>query len=154
MKFFEAYQLAAELHRFRTDQAGEPYILHLVRVAARVADTGASDDQLAAALLHDAIEDGCATPAQLLERGVPAAVVDLVQVLSKDPGEGYFDEYLARVAKDPQASVIKAADIADNIDPDRLAALDPYQAARLHRKYTRAAQVLFHTTLTEEGAAA
>jgi (p)ppGpp synthase/HD superfamily hydrolase len=153
MKFFEAYQLAADLHRFRTDQAGEPYILHLVRVAARVADAGGSDDQLAAALLHDAIEDGCATPARLLELGVPAEAVRLVQVLSKDPEEAYLD-YVRRVAADPVASVIKAADLADNSDPERLAALDPYTAARLQRKYTAAAQILFHTTLTEEGAAA
>lgn len=40
---------------------GEPYVMHLIRVACTVKDAGGSNEQVAAALCHDVIEDTDAT---------------------------------------------------------------------------------------------
>ncbi|MCA9750842.1 MAG: HD domain-containing protein [Gemmatimonadetes bacterium] len=53
-----AIALAVELHRGQTRKGGSaPYVLHPFAVAALVADHGGTEDEIAAALLHDAIED-------------------------------------------------------------------------------------------------
>lgn len=60
-KFDEALAYATELHRtqFRKSKVGDgaPYITHLLGVAALVGAHGGSEEQVIAALLHDAIED-------------------------------------------------------------------------------------------------
>src|SRR5260221_2060748 len=52
-----AYELAAEAHRQQVRKSGESYIHHPLAVAAIVADLGLDDITIAAALLHDAVED-------------------------------------------------------------------------------------------------
>ncbi len=52
-----AYKLAAEAHRDQRRKSGEPYIVHPVAVAAILADLGMDAQTLAAALLHDVVED-------------------------------------------------------------------------------------------------
>lgn len=61
---------------------GEPYYTHPKAVAGLVRHHGGTPDQIAAALLHDVIEDTAETAESLLERGVPASVVELVVHLS------------------------------------------------------------------------
>jgi GTP pyrophosphokinase len=54
----EALVYAAQVHRDQFRKAAEvPYIIHLLGVAAIVGDYGGSEDQVIAALLHDAPED-------------------------------------------------------------------------------------------------
>ena len=52
-----AYEVAAEAHRQQVRKSGESYIHHPLAVAAIVADLGLDDITIAAALLHDAVED-------------------------------------------------------------------------------------------------
>ncbi|HLX87552.1 MAG TPA: HD domain-containing protein, partial [Acidimicrobiales bacterium] len=52
-----AGRLAETAHRDQLRQSGEPYITHPVAVAAIVADLGLDARSVAAALLHDAVED-------------------------------------------------------------------------------------------------
>ena len=52
-----AYELAGEAHVGQTAQDGEPYINHPLAVARIVAEIGLDDITVAAALLHDAVED-------------------------------------------------------------------------------------------------
>jgi GTP pyrophosphokinase len=53
-----AFQYAAELHAEQVRKGTAiPYISHLMAVAAIVIEQGGDDDQVVAALLHDAIED-------------------------------------------------------------------------------------------------
>ena len=52
-----AYHMAAEAHRSQTRSSGESYINHPLAVATIVADIGLDDISVAAALLHDAVED-------------------------------------------------------------------------------------------------
>jgi GTP diphosphokinase / guanosine-3',5'-bis(diphosphate) 3'-diphosphatase len=52
-----AYDIAAERHRDQLRRSGEPYLSHLLEVAHILADMRMDATTLAAALLHDVIED-------------------------------------------------------------------------------------------------
>src|SRR6516162_9974757 len=52
-----AFDIAAERHRDQFRSSGDPYITHLLEVAHILADLKLDATTLAAALLHDAIED-------------------------------------------------------------------------------------------------
>ena len=52
-----AYDVAASWHQGQTRRSGDPYITHPLAVATILAETGADDEMLCAALLHDTIED-------------------------------------------------------------------------------------------------
>lgn len=57
-RFVKALQYAAELHQYqRRKGKGQPYVGHLLGVAAIVIQHGGGEDQVIAALLHDAVED-------------------------------------------------------------------------------------------------
>jgi (p)ppGpp synthase/HD superfamily hydrolase len=57
-RFVEALGYAAELHlRQRRKGKGQPYVGHLLGVAAIVIQHGGGEDEAIAALLHDAVED-------------------------------------------------------------------------------------------------
>ena len=78
-----------------------------------------TEEEMAVALLHDVIEDSHFTRDDLREEGIPLAVVEAVQLLSKNDGESY-DQFIARVIKNDLASKVKIADIEDNINILRL----------------------------------
>lgn len=107
-----ALQVAHEAHKgqFRHDGV-EAYVNHPVRVAAAVRQHGPTS--VAAALLHDVVEDTAMTLADLTELGFPWDVVEAVDALSKRDGETYF-EYVRRAVKNPTARVVKEKDILDN----------------------------------------
>ncbi|MBU6243632.1 MAG: bifunctional (p)ppGpp synthetase/guanosine-3',5'-bis(diphosphate) 3'-pyrophosphohydrolase [Actinomycetales bacterium] len=52
-----AYETAAHLHRDQKRRSGEAYITHPLAVATILADLGMGSETLAAALLHDTVED-------------------------------------------------------------------------------------------------
>ena len=104
----------------RRDDGVTPYIAHPMRVALTVRDVFGCDDPicLAAALLHDVIEDTTADFDDLEERfGVEVAAC--VAALSKDMRlaepvrEPAYDEALQ--AADWRAKLIKLADTYDNL---------------------------------------
>ena len=68
----KAAHFAAQKHRDqrRKDKHTSPYIIHPISVALEIAQTGGVDDPeiLAAALLHDTIEDTKTTPEELEEQ--------------------------------------------------------------------------------------
>ena len=58
-----AYAYADEKHKNQLRKSGEPYIIHPLAVAEIVAEIGLDTDAIAAALLHDCLEDtGDLTP--------------------------------------------------------------------------------------------
>lgn len=141
MNILTGFKLAARLHAGQLDQAGRPYIEHLVRVFIGVLERGGDRDQQLASLLHDSIEDGHATADSLLEEGVPRRAVGMVLILSKPEGMPY-EEYVAIVKQHPDVLPIKEEDLKDNSDEDRLSLLDAVVAARLRAKYGRALAIL------------
>jgi (p)ppGpp synthase/HD superfamily hydrolase len=106
-------------------------------VAGRLA--GASAEVVAAAWLHDVLEDTAVTEAGLRRR-FPATVVDAVRALTRAPGEEP-DAYYGRVRADAVALQVKRADLASNTDPRRTALLDPVTCERLTRTYDHARTV-------------
>lgn len=78
--------LAREAHATQTDKAGRPYTEHLAAVAEGVRVRGGSDRQIAAAWLHDAIEDGALSARWLAEAALPQEVKDMVLAVTKRPG--------------------------------------------------------------------
>ena len=130
MKLIErSLHIALRAYAGKIDKAGREYILHPLRVMAKMK----TDLEMSAALLHDVIEDSDITAEQLLAEGIPAEVVEAIQYLSKNENEEYQD-FVARAKKNKIAAKVKIADIEDNIDVLRLSALDEYDLARI-KKY-------------------
>jgi SAM-dependent methyltransferase len=119
----QAFELAAAAHQGQTRAEGLPYLIHPVRVCRilleewRVQDP----DVLAAALLHDVVEDSAITLDGLQEQfGEPVrALVDLLTKPALAKGEeksARDDAYWARLGEsDNEASLIKGADRLDNV---------------------------------------
>lgn len=138
-----ALSIAREAHEGQVDKSGHAYIEHPTRVAERLRrrhpDAGAG--VIAAALLHDVLEDTELTRNDLICRGIPSDVVDDVEAVTKRAGEP-AEEYFARVRARAGARAVKHADIEDNTDPARLEMLDEATRQRLIAKYTRSLQLL------------
>ncbi|MGW6197498.1 HD domain-containing protein [Kribbella sp. NPDC055110] len=140
-----ADKLAAALHREQVDKSGAPYVDHVRGTAAIARANGARADQQIAALLHDTVEDTGCTLDQLRDLGVPAPVVDMVDALTRRPGESH-DTYLTRLTRTPDAVLVKRADIEHNSSPSRQSRLDPATQDRLRQKYAHAVRVLDEAT--------
>lgn len=135
-----ARELAERAHTGQVDKAGAAYVEHPARVARRVAGDGGDAAAVAAAWLHDVLEDTPVEDAELAA-AFPAPVVAAVRALTRLPGQD-LDDYYAAVRADPIAVRVKRADLADNTDPARLARLDDATRERLTAKYARAAAAL------------
>ncbi|MGH2937358.1 MAG: HD domain-containing protein, partial [Solirubrobacterales bacterium] len=112
---------ASEAHagQIRNGSGGLPYIEHPRMVAATLAARGYADPTLAAALLHDVVEDSDTTVEDLRDE-FGDCIADLVAALSDDESiESYRDrkdEHRARVAGvDGDALPIYAADKLTNM---------------------------------------
>ncbi|MFJ2103372.1 HD domain-containing protein [Streptomyces microflavus] len=132
---------ARQAHATQTDKAGRPYTEHLAAVAEGVRVRGGSDGQIAAAWLHDAIEDDALSVRWLAEAALPQEVKDMVLAVTKRPGEE-LPAYTARILATPGALLIKEADLAHNADPARLAVLDEPTRTRLTAKYAQVRSLL------------
>lgn len=138
-----AREIAARAHAGQRDKSGAEYISHPERVARRVAERGGSPSAIAAAWLHDVVEDTTVDAEQLAQLGVPAGVIATVLAVTKDPGHGESTEdYIARVLANPDGRLVKTADLDDNTDPARVAQLEPATRERLARKYDRVRALL------------
>lgn len=128
----QAIAIAVEAHKGQVDKAGQPYILHPLRVMHRLAGEAA----MAAGVLHDVVEDAGWTPEGLRQAGMPDEVAEAVARLSRAEGETY-EAFIARVAGHGLARRVKLADLADNMDMSRLAEVTQRDLDRL-AKYHRA----------------
>jgi (p)ppGpp synthase/HD superfamily hydrolase len=106
--------LARVAHCDQTDLSGNPYVWHLQRVAKAVEAMGGTDDQIAAAWLHDIMEDQGFGRQGLLANGITWSVVQIVEVMTHLGGEDYR-QYVQRVASVPEARLVKLADSMDNL---------------------------------------
>lgn len=137
----DALVIAARAHRGQRDKGRPaiPYVTHPVRVMCVFDDPTLQ----IIAVLHDAVEDsdGAVTLESLTAAGAPPRVVAALDAITHPDGESNGD-YWARVRANPDALMVKRADIADNSDPDRLALLEPAEAERLREKYRQARAAL------------
>ncbi|WSX11600.1 HD domain-containing protein [Streptomyces sp. NBC_00988] len=149
MTLAEVEAVARAAHAAQRDKAGRPYAEHLEAVAEGVRARGGGCELIAAAWLHDAVEDGVLSEEWLAAAALTQRTKDVVRALSKRPGEEPR-AYAERILATEGARLVKAADLAHNADPRRLAVLDEPTARRLTRKYTAMRQYLGITAETPE----
>ena len=110
-----AIEIAAKAHAGQTDKAGQPYILHPIRVMMSVS----GPEERIAAVLHDTVEDTKLTIDDLERNGFSEAIIAAVQALTKSEGETRIAA-ARRAVVDPIARAVKLADVADNMDLSRI----------------------------------
>jgi GTP pyrophosphokinase len=119
-----AYEIAEAAHRGQMRRSGDPYIQHPLAVATILADLGLDDVTLAAALLHDAVEDTGVSLDDIVKDFGPevAAIVDGVTKLDRvsfDSKEAQqaatMRKMLVAMAKDIRVLLIKLADRLHNM---------------------------------------
>ncbi|MFF2025933.1 HD domain-containing protein [Streptomyces sp. NPDC058171] len=130
----EVESLARTAHEGQRDKAGRPYAEHLRAVAEGVRARGGTPDQIAAAWLHDAVEDGVLSERWLAAAALTPRTKAIVLAVTKRSGESP-QTYARRILRTPGARLVKEADLAHNADPGRLAVLDGPTRDRLTRKY-------------------
>jgi (p)ppGpp synthase/HD superfamily hydrolase len=132
----KAIEIALHAHAGQKGKDGSPYILHPLRVMARMT----TDEERITAVLHDAVEDSELTLEDLRREGFPEAVIEAVRLMTHEEGIGYED-YVERLKGNPIARKVKVADLEDNSDIRRLSGIEAKDLERL-RKYHRAWQIL------------
>jgi hypothetical protein len=138
----EVEAIARAAHAEQVDKAGRPYSEHLAEVAAGTAQHGGDEAQIAAAWLHDAVEDEVVTAEWLATAALPQRTKDIVLAMTRREGEALPD-YAERILATPGAVVVKDADLASNSSAQRLARLpDAAVRARLTAKYERMRRLL------------
>ncbi len=117
-----ALPAARKLHDGQYRKSGEPYFTHPLKVCSTLISYGVDDDvTLAAAILHDVLED-CET--QLANGGktltedysIAPEVVETIALLSKRSGlnDQELGKYFQRIERNPKAALIKLADRLHN----------------------------------------
>lgn len=122
MKVDMAFAMARKAHEGQSRKyTGEPYIVHPVSVARRIAKVFPDVSSVCAALLHDVIEDCAVTREQIaataLGFDIAALVADLTNVSVLSDGNRATRKALDRkhiAAAQPRAMLIKLADRLDN----------------------------------------
>ncbi len=120
----QVYELADTAHDGQLRASGESYIEHPLAVARVLADLEMDKATIAAALLHDVVEDTVATSEQVASKFGPeiAALVDGVTKLTRIPYQTKEDAQVENLrkmfmamAKDIRVIIIKLADRLHNM---------------------------------------
>ena len=119
-----AYRLAASAHEGQYRKSGDPYVTHPLAVATIVADLGLDEDTVAAALLHDAVED-TRVSLEDLERDFSPTVSSIVDGVTKLERLNFetkeaqqaatIRKMLVAVAEDLRVLIIKLSDRLHNM---------------------------------------
>lgn len=116
--------VAEEAHKGQVRKyTGEPYYTHVVSVANKVAELTDDAEMIAAALLHDTVEDSDVTNEEIYEifgRNVAEMVYDLTDHFTKETypkfnrkkRKGLEAKRLGGISE--RAKVIKLCDLSDN----------------------------------------
>lgn len=119
-----AYALATIAHKGQYRQSGEPYIAHPVAVASILLELSLDAESVAAALLHDVVED-TGVELALIKTFFGAIIAHLVDGVTKLSGlenktkeeiqAGSYRKMFIATADDPRVILIKLADRLHNM---------------------------------------
>lgn len=158
-----AESIATKVHAQQVDKAGRAYIDHPHRVVANLQsnpDYGKLTEleksaATAAAWLHDVVEDSGTNGhphislTDLSQAGISDLALTIIERMTRpeDKSSEVQDAYYRAIANDPLAQLCKWADIADNLNEQRLAALTEELQAKARAKYAHALELM---PMTEE----
>jgi (p)ppGpp synthase/HD superfamily hydrolase len=121
----KAYSVALEAHEGQRRRGSrEPYVTHPLAVARRLREEGFGDEVVAAAILHDAVEDSEVSLEEIV-RDFGRPIAELVAALTEDPS---LQDWGARkrairqhvVEAGPDAIAIYTADKLTNVGDTRV----------------------------------
>lgn len=114
---YKALYKATSLHDGQKRKNKDPYITHPISVASLLANLGFDFETVAAALLHDTIEDTNYTLSDCERDFGPAItkIVDGVTKIGNDVNTQTHDKILRATLDDPRIMAVKAADRLHNM---------------------------------------
>ncbi|WP_317383191.1 bifunctional GTP diphosphokinase/guanosine-3',5'-bis pyrophosphate 3'-pyrophosphohydrolase [Anaerobiospirillum succiniciproducens] len=137
----KAFVIADKAHAPQKRASGEPYIIHPIAVATIIAQMHLDKESIAAALLHDTVEDTCVTPEDI-KREFGDVVEDLVNGVTKldklrfhDYREAQLENFrkmILAMTRDIRVILIKLADRTHNMRT--LGSLRPDKRKRIARE--------------------
>ncbi len=120
----KAYELADQAHAEQRRRSGEPYIIHPLHVAALVEELGMDTSSIAAALLHDVVED-TEVSLEFVKKAFGEEVASLVDGLTKLGGISFntmaeqqaenLRKMLLAMSQDIRVMIIKLCDRMHNM---------------------------------------
>ena len=140
-KVRRAYEFSASAHEGQHRKSGEPYISHPLEVAGILGDMHMDHQTLAAAILHDVIEDTATDKKEIVRRFGKdiAELVDGVSKLAQVEFDSHaeaqahnFRKMLMAMSNDIRVIIVKLADRLHNMRT--LSALDPARRRRIARE--------------------
>lgn len=138
----KAIEIAARAHKGQADKAGEPYILHPLRVML----AGENELEQICGVLHDVIEDSAVTFDDLRKEGFSERVIGILDCLTRRDAESY-DEFINRILKNETACRVKLKDLKDNLNLGRILNPDSRDFERIE-KYRKAEKyILEHLSI-------
>ncbi len=124
----DALELVVSHFRGMSDEDGEPYVLHCIRVMMGVCGPYAQQ----VAVMHDLVEDTPVSLDDLRHRGFAEEVVQAVALVTHKPEDSYAD-YVVRLKANKLARQVKLSDLRDNSAMTRVL----YREDRLSRDLKR-----------------
>jgi GTP diphosphokinase / guanosine-3',5'-bis(diphosphate) 3'-diphosphatase len=137
-----AIRIALHAHAGQVDKAGQPYILHPLRVMMACSTI----EQRIVAVLHDVVEDSGHDVSDI-EEWFGDDIALAVDALTRRSGETYTS-FIRRCAENPLARYVKNLDLADNMDLARLGREPNIDDARRQQKYAGARGFLLASAAT------
>jgi len=135
-----AILLAGQAHLGQKDKAGQPYVLHALRIMFMLD----SEEERIVGVLHDLVEQTEVTLDRLKTLGYSERIVQAIDQLTWRKQQESYEEYIKRLLSDPIAASVKRADIADHLTPSidgRLTWLEKNHP-ELYRRYKAALSIL------------
>lgn len=122
----KSIDISRKSHNGQKRITGEDYFNH----THRVANTFYLDNfEKSIAYLHDVVEDTEVTFEDLLNNGISQEIVNQLKLLTHDPSDDY-DSYINKILTSKVASIIKLADLLDNLN------VSQFTLEQLHKKST------------------
>lgn len=141
----KAIRVATKAHAGQKDKAGQPYILHPLRVMF----SRKNEAERICAVLHDVIEDTDISLEYLREQGFSKEILAALDALTKRDNEKY-DDFIGRVIENKIACYVKLADLSDNMNLSRISNPTEEDYKRVE-KYRKAADRIFESMELDDG---